>query len=514
MSNIILPQASMLSQFDENTNLIVEQEGVLQRYDINNITELIQRARPRNLLNNSDFTNPVNQRGKTSYSGSGYGINGWRTNYSGDTVSITTNGVRNTINSNEIGWHLHQNIEKCERLVGKTLTVAAKVATVSGSGLKLIASFRDSSDNEISWCSVVFSSGIVMASGEVPIGTTKIRVGVYAGDGVSAADYVELEWVALYEGEYTADTLPEYQPKGYKYELLNCRQYDPSTGEYIGLREFSHSRNLLDNSDFTDPINQREDSPYTATGYTIDRWRITTGSTLTVESGYVRFEVPSDNTEEYESFYQPIHASKITAGKHYTMVIETVDGKVYVGSVTAPELIEDTAVDSETILLEDKGFWRLIAASDGTYQFRLRVYLGKSFDLVNAALYEGEYTVETAPKYVPKGYYNEFMECHRYFVRIPGAKSAYGYIMGDGGIWVSFPLPVQMRITNPTLTLSDTVGIWANGANYINFTYGGACSVRKGLLRFNLTRSSSYESIYKHPCVMQTSSVITLDADL
>jgi hypothetical protein len=31
--------------------------------------------------------------------------------------------------------------------------------------------------------------------------------------------------VALYEGEYTAETLPEYQPKGYGVELAECQRY-------------------------------------------------------------------------------------------------------------------------------------------------------------------------------------------------------------------------------------------------------------------------------------------------
>jgi hypothetical protein len=31
--------------------------------------------------------------------------------------------------------------------------------------------------------------------------------------------------IALYEGEYTAETLPEYQPKGYAHELAECIRY-------------------------------------------------------------------------------------------------------------------------------------------------------------------------------------------------------------------------------------------------------------------------------------------------
>jgi hypothetical protein len=31
--------------------------------------------------------------------------------------------------------------------------------------------------------------------------------------------------MALYEGAYTAETLPEYRPKGYGVELIECRRY-------------------------------------------------------------------------------------------------------------------------------------------------------------------------------------------------------------------------------------------------------------------------------------------------
>ena len=34
-----------------------------------------------------------------------------------------------------------------------------------------------------------------------------------------------VEWAALYDGEYTTETLPAYQPKGYAAELLECQRY-------------------------------------------------------------------------------------------------------------------------------------------------------------------------------------------------------------------------------------------------------------------------------------------------
>ena len=43
----------------------------------------------------------------------------------------------------------------------------------------------------------------------------------YADVGGSAV----FKWAALYEGSYTADTLPDYVPKGYAAELAECQRY-------------------------------------------------------------------------------------------------------------------------------------------------------------------------------------------------------------------------------------------------------------------------------------------------
>lgn len=47
-------------------------------------------------------------------------------------------------------------------------------------------------------------------------------------------------------------------------------------------------RNLLDNSDFTNPVNQRGKTSYTGSVYTIDRWKLWTNATsLTINNGYI-----------------------------------------------------------------------------------------------------------------------------------------------------------------------------------------------------------------------------------
>ena len=68
-----------------------------------------------------------------------------------------------------------------------------------------------------------------------------------------------------------------------------------------------------------------------------------------------------------------------------------------------------------------------------------------------AALYEGEYTAETLPPYVPKGYAAELAECLRYYRRIKGnAQTFAGYATG-GVAYAFIPLTQAMRIS-PTVT--------------------------------------------------------------
>jgi hypothetical protein len=47
------------------------------------------------------------------------------------------------------------------------------------------------------------------------------------------------------------------------------------------------------------------------------------------------------------------------------------------------------------------------------------LYPNETYLMVWAALYEGEYTVETLPPYIPKGYAAELAECKRYYQVIP-----------------------------------------------------------------------------------------------
>lgn len=176
-----------------------------------------------NLLDNGDFR--TNQRGQSSYSGSGYTVDRWRTNFSGDVVQVDGSGITNTVDSATNGWHLHQVVTDASFLVGETVTAGFNVAAMSGSGIRVVISFRNASDGEISNVNVQIKQGVCSVSGIVPEATQMIRVGLYAYSGTAAGHYVRLQWAALYIGSYNAGTMPNYVHRMKSADLAECRRY-------------------------------------------------------------------------------------------------------------------------------------------------------------------------------------------------------------------------------------------------------------------------------------------------
>lgn len=156
-------------------------------------TAVRQRDRVWNLLDNSDFRDPVNQRGQASYTGT-YGIDRWRVWYTG-TMKLENGGL--TVQNESMFQYF-----ELGRLANKNHTLAAM--TTNG---------------ELLLCVMNPHSHFVWGANGLGLGIDEARHVVGLSPGRT---YV---WVALYEGEYTAETLPAYVPKGYAAELAECRRY-------------------------------------------------------------------------------------------------------------------------------------------------------------------------------------------------------------------------------------------------------------------------------------------------
>lgn len=174
---------------------------------------------PRNLLDNSDFRNLVNQRGSSSYSGEFiYTIDRWKSGEGTPTLNIQDDGVKIKDDARTYPPYMYQTIEK---LRAGTYTYAARfhnntgIAALSNNltdaGLIAIPSSRDENGT------LILSFTITE---DISADAAYFRL-----QGETNETSVTWEWAALYEGSYTADTLPPYVPKGYATELAECMRY-------------------------------------------------------------------------------------------------------------------------------------------------------------------------------------------------------------------------------------------------------------------------------------------------
>lgn len=212
--------------------------------------------------------------------------------------------------------------------------------------------------------------------------------------------------------------------------------------------------NLLDNSDFRNPVNQRgvaSGDAVAAWSTFIDRWNA-------CENGGV-MSLTKDGLTSPCGIKQSLRSLEHLAGKKVTVACYFADGTLLVKSGTM------VTADSWTeIISTGWGAPHMDFSADGSL-WVFRIYNFTSA-LQWAALYEGEYTAETLPKYVPKGFGAELAECQRYY--LPVAQNANQYITGHfphSGLG-SIIIPAPPMHTTPSIeTFSGYVQVFKPGAN-------------------------------------------------
>ena len=208
--------------------------------------------------------------------------------------------------------------------------------------------------------------------------------------------------------------------------------------------------NILDNSWFVNPVNQRDQTVYTGEGYTIDRWvLINSGDgTLTVDNANGCITLYRSTALAYLNQRIDPQVEKTIIGKTVTFaVMAKGHGHLairtgYKGKESQVSNIssDDYAIGFTTIQVTEQNTW-----------FQIASRLGSKLSIKWAALYEGSYTAETLPPYTPKGYAAELAECRRYYQTIP----ALTHIPGVTNTSVSFGAKYKI----PTMRIAPTVSI-------------------------------------------------------
>lgn len=210
------------------------------------------------------------------------------------------------------------------------------------------------------------------------------------------------------------------------------------------LLDMVAARNLLDNSNFTDPVNQRggTSGAVTAWTYFIDRWQATDAA-LTYFIGADGLHLTAGEAW----MAQNVQSSETKAGTTYTLVVGFNDGTftLCTGALPAGETSWTEFANNS----DDNCYVRMAKITGAVISCSFKPK--KAVVATWAALYEGTYTADTLPPYVPKGYAAELAECMRYYRKIKAGSVGKGNYIG-----LAIPLSPQMRI-NPTATLSGVI---------------------------------------------------------
>lgn len=405
-----------------------------------------------NILINADFRNPVNRNGQTVYTSRGFCIDNW---FAESPVTIESDCISI---SASIGGGI---IQALERVPNGPLTFS--IIVKEGKGVLF------AENNQAVYFSGAGLYFITYQNGINPI-TDKIYI--------RAQDYSTLKLVAAKLESGSTQTLAKQNsdgkwepiaPPNYPLQYALCSQYSPSTGEWVGSQ---HSNpNLLDNWYFLDPINQRGQTEYKVSGYTIDRWRNENPSANTVISITPNGLSFSGSWNSAGHFFSNILdiSPDFFYGKKLTGSL-LVDGQLLSGSITVRQQYGEW--DADTFAGNDDVFFQFQMTPIGKFRF---IIIYKQTAVENAVTLQAAKlelgSVQTLAHQDPDGKWIlndappnkalELAKCQRYYIPEKAEWTVGGNVPGSGLI---LTIPSVLRTTPALAGMGNKV---YSGSNWI-----------------------------------------------
>ena len=186
--------------------------------------------------------------------------------------------------------------------------------------------------------------------------------------------------------------------------------------EQMSVKKYSQTSNpnLLDNTNFFNPINQRNQTSYSNTDaapkYSIDRWQVL-GGTFDVQT---RTYTSNSTLGIYgNQFRQYIPLESVSIGDTIT-VSSVINDTRQIFTTTIPQY-GDTVADAPFLLETTCGGFKMITReAEHAALLTMVVNVSQSITVDWIKMEFGNF----ATPYVPKGYGAELAECLRYFQRV------------------------------------------------------------------------------------------------
>ena len=287
--------------------------------------------------------------------------------------------------------------------------------------------------------------------------------------------------------------------------------------ELIGNREFTErlsyigNPNLLDNSNFTNPVNQRDGTSYSAstgnTVYAIDRWRIE-GATYTVATHTLSGTSYTNRACRMAQFIE-MEQYGLAIGDTLTFSLETNGTK---HSATAKILDRDQYSNFESVPSAYSCADFDVVLCTGLSKpsiLSFTICPKKALVLEWAKLEKGS----VATPYVHKSYGAELSACQRYFYYLDATKWYACYQITGWGLIIPIDLPVPMR-AQPTANTVGEVKVFTP-SGWVNATSMSTNQFNRDKARINivLTMPSGSMDSYEGRAMVAT-GIESLSADL
>ena len=220
------------------------------------------------------------------------------------------------------------------------------------------------------------------------------------------------------------------------------------------LWEVPNVNNLLINSDFRNPVNQRGEVEKSTSGCWLDLWRKDGISTASLKDGYIELSAGAESAEF--SLYQYLSVKEIL-GEKVTFSVKKHDGGMISLTADIPG-----SFPNKTEIIASKQTDDVVLKIEMSSSKKIRVIIGVPANRTVALEWSKLEVGDRATPYVPRIYDEEFLICQRFYQK-RNVRDAMPIRIGSDYLRFTIPILPKMQAA-PSVDTADLTGV----ALYLN----------------------------------------------